>query len=323
MKFGVIGAGHWGIAFGELLAVAGNEVVMWDRSEYVVSDISKNSMQSQCFPDIQLNEKVSATYDVKSLASCDVVVLALPFQVIRDFLYANKEAFIGKKFLVLSKGIEIASNMLAHQILLECIDDAKIAVLSGPNFAQYIIKHLPAATVVASDDNDFATELASVINCEFMRCYTSTDLIGTEICGAVKNVIAIAAGICEGASLGENAKAAMITRSLVEIEKLVLAAGGERETVYGLAGIGDLMLTCGSRTSRNFDYGYNIGKHGLLTSDDMSSSKTVEGRHTSRALKSFAEKFSIEMPISHEVYEILYNNKTVSDALHSLMSRKH
>lgn len=322
MKFGIIGAGHWGVAFGELLAVAGNDVVMWDRHDSVVSDILNNSMQSQCFPDIQLNERVAAVYDVKDLISCDVLVLALPFQVIRDFLYANKDAFKGKKFLVLSKGIEIATNMLAHQILIECIKDAKVAVLSGPNFAQYIIKHLPAATVVASEDLAFADILSSAITCEFMRCYTSNDVIGTEICGAVKNVIAIAAGICEGASMGENAKAAMITRSLVEIEKLVIAAGGKRDTVHGLAGIGDLMLTCGSRTSRNFDYGYHIGKHGLLTGDDMANSKTVEGRHTSKALKSFAEKFSIEMPISHEVYEILYNNKTVLDALHSLMSRK-
>lgn len=321
MKFGIIGAGHWGIAFAELAAAGGNEVLVWDRNPAIISELNSLHAQSHCFPNIKLNSNIIGTTDLSEIASCDIAVISIPFQALRSFLSAlDKNTFSNTKFLVLSKGIEIGTNKLAHQIIQETLGSNKVAILSGPNFAHYIIQKLPAATVIACEDLTLAENLKTALTCDFFRCYTSQDVTGTELCGAVKNVIAIAAGICEGAKLGENAKAALITRSLVEIERLVTACGGEKETVYGLAGAGDLMLTCGSRTSRNFDYGYQIGANGSVPQDD--STKTIEGKHTAKALHSLALEKSIVNPISNEVYEILYNRKTVHDAIKSLMSRQ-
>ncbi|MDF3047181.1 MAG: NAD(P)-dependent glycerol-3-phosphate dehydrogenase [Candidatus Midichloriaceae bacterium] len=309
LSFGIIGAGAWGSAFAKLAAINGNEVLLWDRSSEVVEKIN-------------YEQKFKAVKSLEELKNCEVIVIALPFQIIRNFLGSNlMHPLQNKTFLLLSKGIEISTHALGHQIFSDAKIANSFAVLSGPNFASEIINSLPAAAVVASENEDLTIALKNSLMSGTMRIYKSSDVTGVEVCGAVKNVIAIAAGIATGAAYGENAKSALICRSLVEIENLVCELGGAKETVFGLSGIGDLVLTCGSSTSRNFALGFAIGKQGYLGDLLKDNPKTIEGVSTAKAIKEIATERKISMPICEEVYQILFNNKKVSDSLKSLMTR--
>ncbi len=296
MNFGVIGSGAWGAAFTKLLESNGNEIMVWDK-----------------------NPKVSKVKSISDLQGSDIIVLALPFQVLREFLISNATSLADKPILLLSKGIEIKTMCLGHEILEQILPQSDFAVLSGPNFANEIMQGLPAATVVAGKN---AESIRSAVMGNNMRVYVSNDVIGVEVCGAIKNVIAIAAGITMGSGYGENAKAALICRSLVEIGRLVEAMGGLAETVLTLAGIGDLMLTCGSSTSRNFAFGFEIGKAKGVGDLLAHNTKTIEGVHTADAINSIAMKSKdLDMPICTEVYQILFERKPVAESLRSLMRR--
>lgn len=295
LSFGIIGSGAWGAAFARLMRSNGCKVLVWDRT-----------------PD------GSTVKDIIDLNVCDIIVVALPFQVLRGFLSEKLAQLGAKPFLLLSKGIEIGTMKLGHQIFGEVLPDAEFAVLSGPNFASEITKGLPAATMIAGKNAELIRE--SVMG-DTMRVYTSSDVVGVEVCGAIKNVIAIAAGITMGGGYGENAKAALICRSLVEIERLVKAMGGVNDTVFSLAGIGDLMLTCGSATSRNFAFGFEIGKAGVLGELLAQNNKTIEGIHTARAIYELQQLKGLDMPICAEVYKILFEQGAVVESLKSLMTR--
>jgi glycerol-3-phosphate dehydrogenase (NAD(P)+) len=309
LSFGIIGAGAWGSAFAKLAASNGNKVLLWDRRSEVIDNINSK-------------REVTGVKSLEELKECDVIVIATPFQIIRDFLSSDKILPLrNKPFLLLSKGIEVSTHELGHQIFSNTKITNSFAILSGPNFASEIAKGLPAATVVASQNEDLTAALKDALMYNNMRVYRSSDVIGVEACGAVKNVIAIAAGIAIGAGYGENAKAALVCRSLLEMERLVCELGGVKDTVFGLAGIGDLMLTCGSNTSRNFAFGFAIGEQGYLGDILKDCSKTIEGFSTAKAIKGLASQRKIPMPICEEVYEILFNNKKVSDSLITLMSR--
>ncbi len=321
ISFGIVGAGAWGIAFARLVAGNGCKTLIWDRNPSVITSINEHHI-SPCFADVNLPKQIVGVENIKDLEESEIIVLALPFQVLSGFLENPQMAVLhNKQFLMLSKGIEIATRRLGHQIVAECLPSAKFAVMSGPNFASEIVRGLPAATMVAGSDAQVLSSIQRAIMCDNMRVYTTDDVIGVETCGAIKNVIAIAAGITVGARYGENAKAALISRSLEEIKLLLKSIGGMAETAYSLAGIGDLMLTCGSTTSRNFAFGFEIGENGSINKLLENNTKTIEGIHTSKAIYELSQDKGLDMPICKEVYNIIFRDKPVLEALQSLMQR--
>ena len=294
LHFGIIGCGSWGLAFAHLLSLNGNNI----------SAFGRGITAPKTLP-------VGAAYTNKlsDLRECDVIVIALPFQAIRQFFRDNVDLKSSNAIILsLSKGIELGSYCLGNKIITEVAPDVKYAVLSGPNFATEIMLGLPAAAVLASSDSYVLKAIEQALASAQMALELSNDVVGIEICGAVKNVVAIGAGICEGAKYGQNAKAALITRSLAEIRSLVVAMSGKASSVDSSAGIGDLVLTCGSKASRNFQLGYAIGKQGCYGTKLSSIFGTVEGYHTAKAVAFLIEKFGIKAPVFKSVYNILCNN---------------
>lgn len=315
--FGVIGTGAWGSAFACALLRAGIEVTMWDRDAEIVSEIARTQGISRYFNGLKFPAKVSATTNISDIYKCDVIVIAIPIQAISSFFSDLKsKGYSGKHYLLLSKGIDISSSKLVDE-LFEAIDpSAQIFALSGPNFAHEIAKGLPAAADIAGRDAEMVRVLCQQISSDTFRAYTSDDLKGVQVLGAVKNVIAIASGICEGLQLGENARSTLIARSLNEISTLVNWFGGRQNTIMGLAGIGDLMLTCNSKSSRNFTFGYNLAKGA-----EQAENVTVEGYFTTKAVYNIATANGLDLPICTEVYRIAYEGKFPKDSLVTLMRR--
>jgi glycerol-3-phosphate dehydrogenase (NAD(P)+) len=322
MNFGIIGAGAWGTAFARLVASNKQRTLIWDKNPQIITSINQAHINSVYFPEVVLPEGIIGVEKLEDLKECDVIVLAIPFQALRSFLSSPQiSEYKGKQFLMLSKGIEIESKRLGHQIFLEYLPSTRFAVISGPNFASEIVRGLPASTMLAGSDRNMLNTLKSHIMCDVMRVYTTDDLVGVEICGAIKNVIAIAAGISIGSGYGENARASIISKGLEEIKLLVRSMGGQTDTVYSIAGIGDCVLTCSSPTSRNFTYGFEIGKNKGIGGLLMNNNKTIEGVYTAKATYELSQEKALDMPICTEVYKIIFENKSVSDALQTLMQR--
>lgn len=318
-RVGVLGSGAWGVTVGNLFSQNVKEILCWDRSEEVCAKI--NSGLHPVY-DLKLGENVKATSDIQELKVMDLVIIAVPAQAVRSVLkeFSRGLDYYGN-FLSIAKGIENETLALVSSIIKQSYSNSKVAVLSGPNFASEIAKKLPAASIIVSDEEVFAQEIAQLIFNDHFRIYTSKDIIGVQVCGAMKNIIAIAAGITKGLELGENARATMITRSLVEISKVVDLLGGSRETVFGLAGLGDLILTCSSENSRNFELGLKIAKSKNVQADLAAHNKTVEGVMTAKSIKDFANKFSLDLPICLEVAEILEGKIDAVGAVQKLLAR--
>lgn len=318
-RVGVLGSGAWGVTVGNLFSQNVKEVLFWDRSEEVCAKI--NSGLHPVY-EVKLGQNLKATCNIQELKAMDLIIVAVPAQAVRSVLteFSNGLDYYGN-FLSIAKGIENETLALVSSIIKQHYSSCKVAVLSGPNFASEIAKKLPAASVIAAEDESFAAQISELIFNDHFRIYTSKDVIGVQVCGAMKNVIAIAAGITKGLELGENARATLITRSLVEISKVADLLGGSRETVFGLAGLGDLILTCSSESSRNFELGLKIAKSKNVQADLLANNKTVEGVMTAKSIKDFASKFSLDLPICLEVAEILEGKIDAVDAVKKLISR--
>lgn len=321
-KIGVIGGGAWGTALAQSMANAGHDVLIWAREPEVISSINDKHENTAFLPDIPLNDKIQATDRLSAAAKCDVLLLVTPAQYLRTTLQDMKEDITeGKPLVICSKGIEISSGKMMTEVAGEEVPQAMITVLTGPTFAADIARDLPSAVTLAGKDKDKTKALAEELATKNLRPYICDDLIGAQIGGAVKNVIAIAAGILEGQKLGESARAALITRGLAEMARLTSAMGGKKETLMGMCGIGDLMLTCNSMESRNFSFGVMLGQGKTMQEIMLERRSVTEGVHTAEALMTMAKNHAVEMPIAEAVYQCLHGGRAVTDVIDDMLER--
>jgi len=318
MKIGVIGGGAWGTALAQV-AAAGGEVLLWAFEPDVVDAINSAHINPVFLPGVPLSPVIRATNDLHDLDSCDALLVVTPAQHMRRILAA---APVEQRPLILcSKGIEADTMALMSEAAAETCPDAPIAVLSGPTFASEVAKGLPTAVTLACVQDAVAARLAQRIARPGFRPYRSTDVIGAEIGGAVKNVLAIACGVVEGAGLGKNARAALIARGFAEMTRFGLARGARQETLAGMSGLGDLVLTCSSEQSRNFSLGLGLGQ-GKSAASLMADRRTVaEGAFTAPVLVQAAQTAGVEMPISEAVASLLEGKASVQTAIESLLAR--
>jgi glycerol-3-phosphate dehydrogenase (NAD(P)+) len=321
-KIGIIGAGAWGTALAQCLAKSGKQVLIWAREPEVVSAINEEHENKVFIPGYKLHESIQATDRLSYTADCDTLLLVTPAQYVRATLDALKADIAeGKPIVICSKGIELSTGNLMTQVAEEEAPNATIAILTGPTFASEVIRGLPSAVTIAANDKDVAQELRDGLASRTLRPYITDDMIGAQLGGAVKNVIAIAAGVLNGRDLGENARAALITRGLAELARLASAMGAKKETLMGMCGIGDLLLTCSSMQSRNFSFGTELGQ-GKTMQDILDSRQSVtEGVHTAKALMVMAKKHAVDMPISESVYQCLVKSADIEDVIDSILER--
>jgi glycerol-3-phosphate dehydrogenase (NAD(P)+) len=328
MNLTILGAGSFGTAMAAHGARLGYDIRLWCRSPALAETINKTRANPRCHRGHTLGEEVRADPDLgKCAAFADAVVLAVPTQSLRDVLGRLASAGLkNKSLLSLAKGMEISSGKLPHQIAREVLapdscPSVVYSALSGPSHAEELIRSLPAAVVVASESREAAREWQRVLNSPRFRVYTSEDLLGVELGGAVKNVIAIAVGIAESLNFGDNAKAALATRGMAEIIRLGASLGASPLTHAGLAGTGDLMVTCYSHHSRNLRFGLAIGR-GLSAEEAASEiGQVVEGAHTVKALVACARKAGIELPVAEGVHAVVHEGAPIEQAIEKLLFR--
>jgi glycerol-3-phosphate dehydrogenase (NAD(P)+) len=320
---GVIGGGAWGTALALVCARAGLETTLWAREPEVVDAIRTKNENSVFLPGVAFDSPVTATGDMADLAACDLILNVTPAQHLRASLAAfAPHARTGAPILLCAKGVEQGSLKLMTEVLAETLPDARPAVLSGPSFAGEVARGLPTAVTLACPDEDLGRDLAEAIASPLFRPYLATDMIGAEIGGSVKNVLAIACGVVEGRGLGRSAHAALITRGLAELTRLAQALGGEAETVAGLCGLGDLVLTCSSAQSRNNRIGLALGQGMTLEAALASLGGAVaEGVASAPAVRGLAAKHGVDMPISSAVAAILAGEADIDTAIAGLLSR--
>ena len=319
MKLGVIGGGAWGTALAQVAAAGGRETLLWALEPEVVEAVNGRHENPVYLPGIPLDRAISATVALGDLDACDVWLVVTPTQHMRSVLAS---ATSGAKPLVLcSKGIEEQSGELLHEVAKQACPGAPVCVLSGPTFAHEVARGMPTAVTLAADDADLAQRLRDRIAQPTFRIYLSDDVAGAEIGGAVKNVLAIACGVVEGKGLGQNARAALIGRGFAEMTRFGLALGARRETLGGLSGLGDLVLTCSSTSSRNYSLGKGIGE-GQSAAELMTNRKTVaEGAFTAPVLARLARDKGIDMPIVEAVDALISGRASVKQVLDDLLTR--
>ncbi|MES1202293.1 MAG: NAD(P)H-dependent glycerol-3-phosphate dehydrogenase [Pseudomonadota bacterium] len=318
----VLGGGAWGTALAQVAAQAGRRVTIWAFEPEVVESINTRHENPLFLPDRPLNPAIVATGDLAAAASADLILAAAPAQHMRGVLKKLAPSIAeGKPIVLCAKGVEQKSLALMTEVLAAEIPHAAIAVLSGPGFAKDVSRGLPTATTIASPDAELSQRVVAAIGLPTFRPYVTDDLTGAEIGGSVKNVIAIACGVAEGRKLGDGARAALITRGFAELVRLGLAMGGRLETLSGLCGLGDLVLTCASLTSRNTSLGAALGE-GRALKDILAERRSVaEGMASAPAVVALAKKHGVEMPICAAVEAILDGRMNVDDAITALLSR--
>lgn len=322
----VVGAGSWGTALAQVLCDNKNNVMLYDLNQDVVNDINQNHQNSRFFADLKLPSSLVATTNLKeALKDAQMILLSVPTKVIRDVLKSiNQELDHLVIIINASKGIEPGTHKRVSEIVKEEIDPKHLeafVALTGPSHAEEVIERAVTTVTCASTVAEKANIIQEMFNNQYFRVYRVNDLIGVEIGGSIKNVIALAAGIIAGLGYGDNAKAALITRGLVEIKRLGTAVGANEETFSGLSGLGDLIVTCTSVHSRNWQAGYKIGSGSDLQEAIDSMTMVVEGVRTCQATYEMAQALQIEMPIVETVYEVIFNKLDPRVAIAQLMTR--
>jgi glycerol-3-phosphate dehydrogenase (NAD(P)+) len=319
---GVVGAGAWGTALAQVAARAGLKVSIQAREPEVVEAINDRRENSVFLPGIAIEPQVTAVTDMAGLADCDLILAVPPAQHLRSAMAALKPHLkAGAPVVLCSKGVEQGTLKLMTEVAAEALPGVAIAVLSGPSFAAEVARGLPAAATLACEDEALGISIAEAIAIPTFRPYWAADVIGAEAGGAVKNVLAIACGISEGKGLGRNAHAALITRGFAELTRLALAAGGKAETVAGLCGLGDLVLTCSSSQSRNMSVGLALGGGQTLEQALAGKVSVAEGVASAPAVRALARKLGVETPICEAVAAILAGEVDVDSAILGLLSR--
>lgn len=319
----VLGAGAWGTALAHIAAGNGKNVTLWARETEVVDGVNKNRRNGLFLPDVLLNENVTATNDLsRAVEKTDAVLMVIPAQYLRASCEKLRGVWKqGLPAVICAKGIEESSGELMSEMLAEELPQAKVAVLSGPTFAEEAALNKPTALTLACADERLGKELVETLGTKTFRPYYSPDVVSVQIGGAVKNVMAIAAGVVAGKQMGDNARAALITRGLAEISRLAVALGGQAHTLMGLAGLGDLVLTANSTQSRNFTVGIELGK-GRALNDILRDKRTVaEGVFTAGAVLKRARALNVEMPICEGLSRIMNGDASVDDVVAALFTR--
>ena len=323
-KASVIGAGSWGTAISMLLAEKAEQVLIWGRDPKVIHDLNHKRVNRQYLPREEVPGNVTATTEFADLSHSRILVIATPSFATRDVTSRAAPAIeLEAEVPIVSatKGIEGHSGKRMTEILEESFAGHPVAVLSGPNHAEEVARHMATASVIGCKDESVGAHLQEIFTLPFFRTYTSDDVVGIEYGATVKNVFAMAGGIADGLGLGDNAKAALVTRGLAELVRLGTALGGRRETFQGLSGVGDLIVTCYSMHSRNNSVGQMIGKGHSLEEINQTIHMVVEGIPNTKNLFELAKTKSVRTPIIDEVYAILYQDKSAEDALSELLSR--
>jgi glycerol-3-phosphate dehydrogenase (NAD(P)+) len=320
MKITVLGAGAWGTALSRLLQDSTHRVTLWGYDHEALEDIRRTGRNDRYLPGIELPREIALESEMtRALAGSECVVIAVPSKGFREV--AQRLDHYDGLIVSLTKGIEYDTGLTMCGILAKMMPQAKCAALSGPSFAIEVARDIPTAIVAASSDLNIATCVQNLFNRPAFRVYTSADITGVELGGALKNVIAIAAGVGDGLGFGDNAKAALVTRAIVEIRRLGVACGAQAETFTGLSGLGDLMVTCFSRHSRNRAFGERIGRGEKPAAIASAMLAIAEGYPTARPAYQLARKHGIVTPVVDEVYAMLYENKDVRQAVRDLMTR--
>lgn len=319
---GVIGSGAWGTALAHIQAEAGRMVTLWAREQEVADAIAEVGENTTYLPGIALNKTITVTNSLMDIADQDIILVVTPAQYVRSTLESiRSDSIDGKVIVICSKGIEIETGKMLSQVAKETLPTAHIAVLTGPCFAREVALGLPTGVTIACEDKDVARGLADDLGCRNLRPYITTDILGAQIGGSVKNVLAIACGAIYGMKLGENARAALITRGIAEMGRLAKAMGADERTLMGMCGFGDVMLTCSSMQSRNFSLGVMLGE-GRTLDDILGERKSVtEGVHTAKALMKLARANAVDMPIAETVYKCLCEDVPLKDAVEQLLDR--
>lgn len=326
MRIGMIGAGSWGTALALVLHENGHQVRCWTIDEESLMDIRNNHENSRYLPGIKIPAEIIFTSDLKLIVEDpDVIVNAVPTQVTRSALSLVKEIFTdqGQLWVSVSKGIENKTYKRISQVIEEVMEvpAERIAALSGPSHAEEVARKIPTAIVSASKNIETARKIQKVFMNQYLRIYANDDVTGVELGGALKNIIALAAGICDGSGYGDNTKAALMTRGLVEISRLGVKMGARPQTFAGLSGMGDLIVTCMSRHSRNRYVGEQIGKGRTLKEVLDEMVMVAEGVKTTESAYEMAKLQKVEMPITEQIYKVLFENKSPAKAMLDLMTR--
>ncbi len=324
IKIAIIGAGSFGTALAKLFSIYDNiKIILWSALIEEIEEIKKNQENKKKLPGIKLDlSKITITSDIKSLNDVDLVIFAVASKYTRQV--ARKVCLeIDKKAIIISasKGMEEESFKRLSTVIFEETKSKQIAVLSGPSHAEEIAKHIPTAVVVSSSNFEISQKVQKILNSSIFRVYVNNDVIGVEIAATVKNIIAIAAGLCDGLNLGDNAKAVIITRGLVEMKRLGIFLGAKPTTFSGLAGMGDLIATCTSLHSRNKMAGFLIAKGTKPTDALKKINMIVEGYYATKIIYNIAKKENISMPITEQLYKILYEGQEIKKSIDNLMSR--
>lgn len=320
MNLTVLGAGAWGTALARLLAQSGHAVTLWDYFPETLAQIARTGRNERYLPGIELPRELQVQADVdRALAGAEVVVVAIVSQAFRE-VTRHLAGFRGPVVSV-TKGIEYETGLTMSGLLAANAPHARVAALSGPSFALEVARGVPTAIVAASADATTAQAVQALFHQPSFRVYTSADVLGVELGGALKNVVAIAAGACDGLGFGDNTKAALVTRAISEMRRLGVACGAQADTFTGLSGLGDLMVTCFSRLSRNRGFGERVGKGERVDQILASMVAVAEGHPTARAAHRLARRHGVTTPIIDQVHAVLYAGKNPGEAVRDLMTR--
>jgi glycerol-3-phosphate dehydrogenase (NAD(P)+) len=318
----IVGAGGWGTALAIVLAENGYNVILYAREKYLAEEINESHHNSIFLPNIKLHESITAENSLDFIKDFPFFVSAVPTQFIRATYKDYQSILAGKSVLNVAKGIEIGSLDLCSKLFGELgLPEDNFAVLTGPSHAEEVAKKSPTTVVTSSKDANLSTFIQKLFSNEFFRVYTSGDILGCELGGSLKNVIALAAGIIDGLKLGDNTKAALVTRGLAEITRMSVAMGADEKTLSGLAGIGDLFVTCSSQHSRNRKVGQLIGEGNKLKDILDEMQMVVEGVSTTKSAFELANKYNVEIPIIEKVHKILFDGLEPLTAIRQLMTR--
>ena len=323
-KVGILGAGSWALGLALVLDHNGHEVTVWSKVQAELDEISNTRINSKSLPGVIIPETIKISGDLKEVVTDNellVMAVASPYvrSTSKDIAALN---ISGLKIVNVAKGIEESTLMTMTQIISQEIKDSEVAVLSGPSHAEEVSRFIPTTCVIGAENKEFAEYLQDIFMGNTFRVYINPDVLGIELGGSLKNVIALAAGIADGMGCGDNTKAALITRGIHEISRLGAAMGGKLETFYGLSGIGDLIVTCASKHSRNRKAGMLIGQGKSMDEAMKEVNMVVEGVYSAKAAYALAQKYNIEMPIVEAVKKVLFDNIPVNEIVHEIMSRE-
>ena len=322
-KISIIGAGSWGTALAILLAEHRGQVLLWGHNPKVVDELVSSRTNNAYLPGLRLPPNVYGTGDLAETADADLIVFVTPSKATRDVAtaLAGHGPKAGQAVVSCTKGIEHDTGKLMSQVISECLPGCRMAVLSGPNHAEEVAQRIPAAGVIGSEDPALLETLQRIFSVPSFRAYTSDDVTGIQLGGALKNIFAIAAGVSDGFNMGDNAKAGLVTRSLAEMMRLGVALGGRQETFFGLSGVGDLMVTCFSRHSRNRKVGERLGRGESPKEIESSMQMVAEGVPTALSAWQCAQRLGIEVPVTKQIHAVLYEGKPPHEAMWELLGR--